>query len=292
MGKKQTTQTPLLTLDDLAEKLPKPDAHLRASLVEEHTRADFIAQGRKIASSRIVLDEQSLLNEAYQFFESATAEQKATLVGFTPALLAIAVDEARKLTTMAASASAAAQATSAASAASNAAAARTYARASALRNQAVTVLKKVAAHDAEWTQRIDAAHANADVATALAQLAATGDAMLADKKSSLHARATLHALTTSYLDTLRAGANDASSATAAHVGRRRPTSQGALDLEDGINLHVLGAIIDAFDAAHDLDATIPRLVPISTRNLLGSHHHAAPAPGPAPTPPVTAPTSP
>jgi len=44
-------------------------------------------------------------------------------------------------------------------------------------------------------------------------------------------------------------------------------TQANLDLHDGINVVILGQIIRAFERAHDLDPTIPRLVPISTRRL-------------------------
>ncbi|HXD21902.1 MAG TPA: hypothetical protein VN613_00985 [Gemmatimonadaceae bacterium] len=292
MTKPAQSTTPLMTLDQLADAIPKADPHLRVSIVEEHTREYFVAQGRQIASGRIVLDDQSLLNEAYQFWQVATPAQKETLVGFTPALLSIAVDEARKLAGMASDDTAKRQQVSAASAAQTAAAASAYARASALRNQAVTVLKKVAAHADTWTSRIEAAHANADVVTALGELAATGAAILAEKQSAIHSRAALHGLTSAYLDRLRAAAKDASAAASTHVGRRRSVSQGALDLEDGINLHILGAIIDAFDAAHDVDSTIPRLQPISTRHILGAHHAGRTTTAAGPTAPAAGQPSP
>lgn len=58
-------------------------------IVEEHTQAYFGAQSRQIASSRIVLDEQNLFNQAFQFWQLATAGQKETLVGFTLPLLSL-----------------------------------------------------------------------------------------------------------------------------------------------------------------------------------------------------------
>ncbi|HLM74359.1 MAG TPA: hypothetical protein VK459_16755, partial [Polyangiaceae bacterium] len=40
-----------------------------------------------------------------------------------------------------------------------------------------------------------------------------------------------------------------------------------LDRADGINVLLLGQLIRAFDGAHNINPTVPRLVPISTRRL-------------------------
>jgi hypothetical protein len=58
-----------------------------------------------------------------------------------------------------------------------------------------------------------------------------------------------------------------------------------VDFMDGVKLHVLGELIHAFEAAHDMDASIPRLVPIATRRLLARHRaRKAPEETPAPKP--------
>lgn len=46
-------------------------------------------------------------------------------------------------------------------------------------------------------------------------------------------------------------------------------AQGEIDFLDGVNLHLLSMVIAAFEAAHDVDGTIPRLTPIATRRALG-----------------------
>ena len=43
--------------------------------------------------------------------------------------------------------------------------------------------------------------------------------------------------------------------------------QAELDWLDGVNLQVLDEVVHAFEAAHDLDPSIPRLAPIATRWL-------------------------
>jgi len=47
----------------------------------------------------------------------------------------------------------------------------------------------------------------------------------------------------------------------------KAAAQAALDREDGIAILLLGQIVRAFDAAHDIDSTIPRLLPNSARRL-------------------------
>jgi hypothetical protein len=52
--------------------------------------------------------------------------------------------------------------------------------------------------------------------------------------------------------------------------------------KDGEAFHLLEAIIDAFEKAHDIDPTIPRLVPISMRRHFGKYTRKAPAAADAP----------
>ncbi len=62
----------------------------------------------------------------------------------------------------------------------------------------------------------------------------------------------------------------------------KKTTQGVLDKKDGEAFHLLEAIIDAFEKAHDIDPTIPRLVPISMRRHFGKHvRNATAKPAPA-----------
>ncbi len=282
-SKQASKDAPLLTLAELAGKLPKPDAADREALVEDSTREALIEAGRKIASQRIVVDAQRIYNTAYQFWRGANDAQKTVLVGFTPELLSLAVGEAITLDQMDVSAAAQNQRASATAAGAQGARAIVMARATAMRDQATVTLRTIAAHNKTWTERVDAAHARADVMTAIDALAGVAKDMLAQKNTRLATRCKLHGLSAGYVDGLVAAAKSARTSMQEHVGRTpHGVSQGALDFEDGINLHLLGAIVHAFEAAHDLDATIPRLVPISTRRLLGSHHAAGKLVAPPP----------
>ena len=57
----------------------------------------------------------------------------------------------------------------------------------------------------------------------------------------------------------------------------KKVTQGGLDKKDGEAYFLLEAIVDAFEKAHDIDPTLPRLVPISMRRHFGKHARKAPA---------------
>jgi hypothetical protein len=288
MAKKEEEglEQPLYTLDQLAQSLPKPDPASRAAIVEDHTREEFIAAGRRIASAKILIDEQRIYSAAYSFWQGASDAQKKTIVGFTPALLSVAVDEARKLAQMSGDAASKQQELGRAAAENAARADRSQTAGASLRDQAVGVLRGIAARDGTWLASIEKAHANADLATALLELAKVVDDILTSKGSVIAKRAALHGLDAAFAERLRAASADVRAVVQSHVGRtRHPPNQGALDLEDGINLHLLDTIVRAFASAHDIDSTIPRLITVATRNLIGRiNHRTAPAPAPAPTP--------
>jgi hypothetical protein len=117
------------------------------------------------------------------------------------------------------------------------------------------------------------------------RLFAIGERSRGHEKEALAAHARLlrvHALcvggSTAATRAIR-GATLAASARAAG----KNVTRGSLDKKDGEAFHLLEAIIDAFEKAHDIDPTIPRLVPISMRRHFGTHKTKTPA---AATPPV------
>jgi hypothetical protein len=71
-------------------------------------------------------------------------------------------------------------------------------------------------------------------------------------------------------------------ASARPSGKR--ATQGRLDKKDGEAFHLLDAIVDAFEKAHDIDPTIPRLVPISLRRHFSGHARKVAAPAAAEAP--------
>jgi hypothetical protein len=164
-----------------------------------------------------------------------------------------------------------------------------------------TALRTVAGRDPALRGRLDTARGTAEDAEALARglarLAKLGRELVGHKDDAIAKRVKLARLEKRHLDGLDALADEVKTRAHAAAGRvtAQKTAQGDLDYLDGVNLVLLGDIVSAFEAAHDLDGTIPRLLPISTRRLLGKRTRAKAAatvePAP-PEPPAPAPAKP
>jgi len=124
---------------------------------------------------------------------------------------------------------------------------------------------------------VDGAVGTAEDGAALARgldgLASVGHKLLQHKKDAVAKRAKLMRVDAAYLARIAAAAKQVheTAAAAAARGGGKAVTQGALDREDGVNAILLGHVIDVFEAAHDVDPTLPRLVPIATRRLFGKH---------------------
>ena len=105
----------------------------------------------------------------------------------------------------------------------------------------------------------------------MARLVVIGREIVGHKKDAVAARAKLARLQAAYLDEAENLAKEVRATARAATARGASTkaAQGDIDFLDGVNLRLLGDMIDAFESAHDLDPSIPWLVPIATRRLLG-----------------------
>src|SRR5262249_23128825 len=73
---------PKYTLSQLTEVLGEPDAKAIDALMDDDAaKSAFIDIGAQIASARILTDAHRILPRAYEFYSTATAEQKNALVG-------------------------------------------------------------------------------------------------------------------------------------------------------------------------------------------------------------------
>lgn len=274
-----------LTLAEIQEVLGDPDPDAATAILEGATEAELVALGRKIASRHILSDSRRIYAAAHDFWTHATAPQKGRLRGFTPGLLSVAVARTQLLARMAADHTARADGQGTVRDARDREAKAAFEAAIALRDQAVRVLRGVAGRDAQRLAEVDVAAGTAESGDALAtgvdRLATLGAKWLAVKKGALAQRAQLMQLDAGYVSELKAAAarlkGAAEKATARSGGSR--VTQGALDAEDGANLLLLGHIVQVFEAAHDLDPTIPRLVPIATRRLLAPYSPGSRAKG-------------
>jgi hypothetical protein len=271
-----TTPTPeqaTLSLPELAHALGKPNPRMLSAFLAGTSDEQLVKVGVTILSARIVTDTSRLYGVAYDFWKHAKPEQKATLRGFSEALLGLAVHQALELQGLVARHDGKTEAAQAARSVSDAAAGAAFTSGLKLRDQAFSALGNVSSHDATLNAELDTAKGTAEDGDALAAgLAALGKVLdgwikKAKKDDGLAGRLALGNLDGDYAKALADAAADvkktAGDAKKRHSGGK--VTQGALDRADGINMMLLGQIIDAFEQANDIDPTIPRLVPISTR---------------------------
>lgn len=293
MAKTDSTE-PRLTLLQLTELYPTPPAHAHEAHVGVGHDNEFTKTGTSIATEKVLTDCRRIYPEAHFAYEALTPEQRESLVGFSPALLSYAVQIAIEHTARLEAFDAADRAKKEQRAKTGADVTVTHRRASLLRTQANNVLTKAATGDAPRLAALEVAFGTAGtpatLAGSLTALSKIADEWLdAPKNSALRTRLELGNVTPAYVKSLARHADALREATDADAarGNATPVTQKELDLNDGLNLFLLGQIIDAFDDAHDLDETIPRLVPIATRRLLRPSTKRAksePAPAPAPSP--------
>lgn len=285
---------PLHTLEILAAKVGTPQAGLLDALIAGTDNEQLTGKGREIATARLITDGVRLYQEAHNFLSAASIAQKKSLKGFSAPLLAVAIHHLLALhqrhQTIADNATVEGQSRARTSSDASHAASNAL----ALRDQAYSALRDAAGLDeglrAEIGEAIGTAEDPHALARGLDQLASVLNEWLNDPANApLQKRLAAANLDAQYAQDLATAATSVR-ATAARAGERhegRAAAQAGLDREDGIAILLLGQIVRAFDAAHDIDPTIPRLLPNSTRRLF-SRKVKKPTPA---APPATSTTS-
>jgi len=248
------------SLDALANRLGKPDPALLDALLDRESLDDPAPLGAHLTSARILADVTRIYGLAYPVWVRTTPTQRDALIGFSEELLAIAVDRAialRDLTDPSAHRPAEGGAAS---------------RARAQRDHLAAVLRSIVGHEPSLSARISAAVSAADGPSSLAQaldaLVAIGRETVAHTSDKISARVKLARLDDGYLDRLAALAADLRDA-AQREGTHEPASQADIDKLEAVNVYLLKLVVNAFEAAHELDPSIPRLVPGAGRRMLG-----------------------
>ena len=279
---------PAHTLQSLADALGKPEAGLLEAFLEGSTEAERVAKGQKIATPRLLVDDRRLYSMAYDVWTSATPAQKDHLRGFSAELLSLAVHHAIELEALLAAHEGRAVHVDISTATRDASAQQAFKAGITLRDQAAGVLLGVAGQNdplrTEITTAVGTASPPENLAVGLTQLAGIAKRFLGHKKDAIAARARLGRLDAAYVATMTDAAAAIRSTTVDASARSagKKVTQGSLDMKDGEAFLLFDAIIDAFEKAHDIDPTIPRLVPISMRRHFGKHARKAPAAPPAP----------
>jgi hypothetical protein len=266
---------PVHRLEILAASVGKPDKTLLDALLEGTSDAELVKIGRTIRTERILVDTARIYASAWAWWKDASQEERSMLRGASEELLVLAIHQALELERMRAVREGAAAAEETSRAALEKEAELAVATGLALRDQAYDAMRDAAGQDAKLRTEVAAAVGTAENEEALAlgleSLARVLNEWLQPKKgeSAITVRLSLANLDRDYATALH-GAALRVRTTAAKVGGIAPNSkvtQGDLDRADGINVLLLGQLIRAFDGAHNINPTVPRLVPISTRRL-------------------------
>jgi hypothetical protein len=273
----------------IAAEIGKPEPAALEALLAGTTDGELVKVGRTILSSRIVTDAARIYGTAWSFYQGATAEQKRRLRGFSTPLLALAVQQALALQQLDQEVAGKTVSAGVARAAQEQTVSAATTAAVALRDQAYDALRDAAGQDRALRAEIEKAFGKAETSDTLAngldEMATALRRWLAKKTPALSARLKLANLDGDYASELEDAAKTVRT-EAARAQRQKAqgkVSQGTLDRADGINVLLMGQIIRAFEGAHGIDPTIPKLVPISTRRLFG-RHGAKKTVGETPTP--------
>jgi hypothetical protein len=244
-------------------------------------RAELTALGSEVGAGRIDADSARLYGQAGDFFAAASPVQKRALRGFTPNLLRIATWAARRSQLLWQQREQGLAEIQARKGQRVQDAEQARKRALAVRDQWRALLRALSAGDARRDSDIERAYGRAkeasELSRSLSALASLGRSYLVDHGHAARARDS--GLDTNFLaETERlAAAVPAQIATGVTAREDAAVTQAEVDLWDGVNLLLLGCILDLFEAAHVLDPSVPRLLPLALRRASVQPAPASPA---------------
>ncbi|MEI7892581.1 MAG: hypothetical protein WCI05_05795 [Myxococcales bacterium] len=274
------------TLQVLLQEVGAPDPTLLDALLQGTSTEALIEVGRTIRTARVVTDGVRIYGEAWSFWKGASAAQRAMLRGMSQRLLALAVHKLAELRALESEVGDGQVEAGTVRVTWAKKAELAAAHAVALRDQAFSALRDAAGPQSPLRNAVEAAFGTAEEPSNLARgLDAFATLLinwLGSDDEALKARLGLGNLDADYAKELQLAAKavrDTAGAQRTQVTRK--ATQATLDLGDGINVLLLGQVLRAFEGAHSLEPTIPRLVPISTRRLFNHKKKGTPAAAPA-----------
>ena len=264
----------LHTLEALEAALGKASLSDAEALFEGYAKAALVKEGSAVATPRISTDAARIYGQAYDFLARATDEQLDLLPAFNKDWLRVAVWTAgegdRRYGQKAEQASERATRQGAAGAAAEA----LQRAGEAKRDQLHVALVSLAGGVPELLTAVASAYGTAaDVPGSISAQVTLARGWLTKPPGKMAARLKTSRITAAWLakaDEVATGLRGASTAAAA-TRSATPVSSADVDHVDGLNLLLLRSVIAQFEAAHQSDPAIPRLV----FNSLNSHVHRA-----------------
>jgi hypothetical protein len=269
------------TWEALLHAVHAPSKEQRLLYAIRTAPAELVDRGTHIRSEKILTDTVRLYGVAAEFWAKAAADQKRHLLGFSEALLRVAVYSAVELRDLVARRDAAVGARESAIAVGASAAAKDYADGMAERDRLATAIDAAVEGDVVLETRLDAARGRVvdagSLAISLSALAKLAHELLHEKGSPVAAQLADGGLTNAEVKGAEALAAKvkASGALASGARAQGAVSQGDLDLQDGVCLAYLERVMKIFNGGHDRDPSIPQLLPIATRRLFSPNRKRA-----------------
>jgi hypothetical protein len=278
------TDTPTYTWEDLLSRIGEASEEERALYALNVPKSELAALGRRITSQKVLTDLLRWLGTAF----ACMRVTPAAVLGVPPELLRVVAYEGATLRTMLDRFLAEDTAQRVAQGASVAHTDGKMEFASKRREQLRAALAAAIHGDPIRRAELDAAYGSErdpkQLALALRTLTGLARTVLAEECSPAGERLARGGVTPELLTSLDelAAAVQAAGERSGGARARTDVSRADLDVQNGICLTHMRHLRDAFEAAHDLDPAVPRLVPIATRAFFSHGRHVPDSAEPAP----------
>lgn len=279
------------TLDELFVRTGVSDDMTALAYAGGLTPAEYVAIGRKVHTSRVTADAARLYGQALDFLGRATPAQRVALLALSDRFLQTAIWAARKGMNLCAAYERDNDLAQLAQKKRRATADAQVAQAEGYRDALHEACEHLAGDDLHLGPEIEAAYSKSQEATELAasleKLCDLAERLLTSTEPSVVLRRHGTALSRELLTRVRELADKLAAAGIAAGSTRAAgaISQSEVDFWDGLNVTLLRRIIQVFNAGHQIDPTIPRLLPRALAKVF-FRTHARPSPS-SPTPPPT-----
>jgi hypothetical protein len=257
----------------------------------DRDRTSLIEDGAQVATARIDTDCARIYGRASDFYKTATPAQRRALRGLSMDIMRVVIWAARQGQTLYEQRRLAESAGAGRQEQRQTQAAALRQQGLITRQQLATLLRQAAGGNEQRLADIVRAYGRIstpeELAQALAELVKLGQKYAGASDAALKRRAATAGLDAAYLQECAALAGRvADQLKTAEATREAPlVSQADIDLWDGVNLYLLGSVIELFAVGNQIDPTVPRLMPISLRSWFVPSRKPKTA-APEPTPPA------